>query len=89
VKINPDEAKTKKFEDVFCNIRFLKLETSDSTLIGGLKNMFVSSEYIFISDFQGVFVFDHSGKLIHKMKKRGRAAEGVPGFYIPIHRYFK
>ena len=78
IRVDPKKAVTKSFEDIFDKIRFLKLETSDSSLIGKVKNMFVTTEKIFVSDAQGVFVFDHNGSFLSKLKRPGRA----PGEYL-------
>ncbi len=80
ITIEPTDTKIGNFEDIFDNVRFLKLATSDSGLIGRVKNIFVSSEYIFVTDLQGVFIFDQNGKFISKIKRKGRAPEEYLAF---------
>ena len=80
ITLEPAAAKTRNFKELFDNIRFLKLATSDSGLVGKVKDIFVSSDLIFISDFQGVFIYNHSGEFLCGIKRKGRAPQEYLAF---------
>ena len=92
IKINPgsphliraDMAKTidtKKLLDMIQSIDYIKLDSSEP--MGPINKMIVTNDKIFIMDSfaaQQIFVFDKTGKLLYRIKNKGRG----PKEYISI-----
>ena len=92
IKINPgsphliraDMAKTidtKKLLDMIQSIDYIKLDSSEP--MGPINKMVVTNDKIFIMDSfaaQQIFVFDKTGKLLYRIKNKGRG----PKEYISI-----
>lgn len=79
-------------KDVFNAIHFVKLETTDSCLIGGqIEQLEIFDDKIYILDKNAqIFVFDRSGKFVQRIGKRGLGPEEyVNATHFYIHPYEK
>ncbi|OJV31767.1 MAG: hypothetical protein BGO29_01230 [Bacteroidales bacterium 36-12] len=73
--------------DFIQNCKVVRLETNESSLIGEMKKIIVTSDRIFIMDSdvtQSLFVFDREGKYIMKIGTRGNG----PGEYYSVNDFF-
>lgn len=61
--------------DVAHDIRYVKLETSDSSLIGRYPTVFYENERIYVLSMRVLKVFDKDGKFLFKFDRRGRGAQ--------------
>jgi hypothetical protein len=71
--INIDVNSTVKLESckVISKIEFIPLQTTDSSLLGNIRQMIFTDEYIIVSDNKSIIsVFDEKGKFISNSKKR-------------------
>jgi hypothetical protein len=66
------------------SVRYIKLETTDESLIGNIKQVIFYDGLFFIKDNKSasIFVFDQTGKYKSKISKKGRG----PGEYVGITR---
>ena len=72
---------TKKLLDMIQSIDYIKLDSSEP--MGPINKMVVTNDKIFIMDSfaaQQIFVFDKTGKLLYRIKNKGRG----PKEYISI-----
>ena len=61
--------------EVASDIRYVQLETSDSSLIGMYPRVFYENERIYVLSVRVVKVFDKNGKFLFKFDRRGRGAQ--------------
>ena len=62
------------FSDIFEQISFVKLETTDSSMIGRIDKIVATEDKYIILDIsiaKTVFVFDHSGKFLNRIGTNG------------------
>ncbi|MCT4600621.1 MAG: 6-bladed beta-propeller [Marinifilaceae bacterium] len=63
------------------NIKYIPLETKSECMIGEIKKVLKSKDYIFVADFSdNLFVFDLNGKFVKKIGNKGKG----PNEYISI-----
>ncbi|MCH7396618.1 6-bladed beta-propeller [Belliella sp. DSM 107340] len=63
-----------KYEDYIDFVKYVKLETTDESLIGGVDNLLFDDEKIFVVDkyvTKSIFVFDMKGRFMHKIHAVG------------------
>ena len=68
------------------SIEIIKLNTSDECLIGEIKQVSFTDQFIFVSDpyvSQKIFMFDKNGKFVKNIGRQG----GGPGEYSIISWY--
>lgn len=68
------------------SIEIIKLETSDECLIGEIKKVSFTDQFIFVSDpyvSQKIFMFDKNGKFVKSIGSQG----GGPGEYSTISNF--
>ncbi|MDR0700697.1 MAG: 6-bladed beta-propeller [Tannerella sp.] len=60
----------------------IKLETSDSCLLGAISQLRISDKFLYIKDihFDGIYKFDRNGEFIGRLHQKGQG----PGEYIEI-----
>jgi len=61
--------------DIATDVRYVKLETSDSSLIGMFPRVFYENERIYVMALKVVKVFDKEGKFLFKFDRRGRGPQ--------------
>ncbi|HBZ24628.1 MAG TPA: hypothetical protein DEO54_00130 [Rikenellaceae bacterium] len=61
--------------DIATDVRYVKLETSDSSLIGMFPRVFYENERIYVMALKIVKVFDKEGKFLFKFDRRGRGPQ--------------
>ena len=61
--------------DVASDIRYVKLETNDSSVIGQYPTVFYENERFYILSMRVLKVFDKDGKFLFKFDRRGRGAQ--------------
>jgi len=66
--------------EVSTSIQIIPLETSDSVLIGTVKNIKLETNKLFILARNGLFVFDNNGKFLNTVSSKGRG----PKEYIAL-----
>jgi hypothetical protein len=67
------------------DLKYVRLETNDSTLIGAITNIVYECNKIYISDqSESIYVFDSEGKHLKTFNKKGRG----PGEYNRITNFF-
>ncbi|MDX2304518.1 MAG: 6-bladed beta-propeller [Microscillaceae bacterium] len=79
-----DIKKNIKYSDFIDQYDFVKLETSENSLIGSIDEIRCSKQYIFILDMfisKGVFQFDRKGRFIRRV---GKVGEGPGEYTSPI-----
>lgn len=63
------------------NIKYVPLETKSECIIGDIKKVLKSKNYIFVADFSdNLFVFNSNGKFVKKVGNKGKG----PNEYISI-----
>jgi hypothetical protein len=75
-----DENSVMKYSEIFDSIRFVRLETTDNSLIGRVDKIIVTDDRFVILDAsiaKMVFVFDKNGKFLNRIGKNGNG----PGEY--------
>jgi hypothetical protein len=73
-----DESSVLKYSEIFDNIRFVRLETNDSSLIGRIDKIVATEDKIVILDAsiaKMVFVFDKNGNFLNRVGTNGGGAE--------------
>ena len=68
--------------DVAHDIRYVKLETNDSSLIGKFMSVFYENERIYVFSMWVLKVFDKDGKFLFKFNRKGRG----PQEYIDVRQ---
>jgi len=66
--------------EIFEKDKMIELETSDSSLIGGIRQIVKTNDYYFIAQINGISQFDTTGKFVRNIGSRGRG----PGQYLLI-----
>ena len=61
-----------KLSDIAVDIEMIKLETADDIFIDRLRDIEITDDYLFISDFKNLYQFSRSGEFIRKIGNRGR-----------------
>lgn len=77
---NFDNFKQVNLSEIADSIEYIKLETSSKCLLKSAWKVMLTSNYIFISDFDGLYKFDRKGKFICKIGRQGKG----PGEYIKV-----
>jgi hypothetical protein len=74
-----------KFSDYFENFRTVKLETSDSILLGEINSIVLSNDKIYLTDIYAntLYIFDKTGKFLSSINKQGQG----PGEYVYITQF--
>ena len=72
---NVGKGKIVNLSDVAHDVRYVKLETSDSSLIGQYPTVFYENERIYVYSMRVLKVFDKDGKFLFKFDRRGRGAQ--------------
>ncbi len=67
-----ENEKEVKLSKIARNIKFIPLETNESCLLRGVNNIYLSENYIFITDSQVLYQFNNSGKFIRQIGKPGK-----------------
>jgi hypothetical protein len=80
LEINLNKAKLIPLSSIGKEMEYIPLETTQSSLISKINQIFFSDSYIFISDFHKLFQFDRNGKFIRQVGANGRG----PGEYINV-----
>ena len=62
------------------DLKYIPLETTNSSVLERIKGIKLSGEYIFISDFNKLLQFDREGKFIRQIGSNGKG----PGEYIYV-----
>ena len=71
--------------DYATDIRYVPIETQESSLIGGMRQIVYENEQIIISDdINNCYLFDNNGKFIRKIGSAGRG----PNEYLYIPRVY-
>lgn len=84
IHIDASSARTGNIDELCDSIVIIKLD--QNPILGTIDNIQISKDYIFLFDkgrFK-IFVFDHNGKYINTLDKRGRA----PGEYLYILSFY-
>lgn len=70
------ETTTKNPIDIFTT-KYIKLETNENCIIGGVGKTISTDKYIFISDYRQdkLMVFDHRGKFVGNVGRKGKGPE--------------
>ncbi|MCH7410553.1 6-bladed beta-propeller [Belliella sp. DSM 111904] len=74
VTVNFDNKSEIKYEDYIEFVKYVKLETTDESLIGAVDKLLFDDDMIFVIDKQvtkSIFVFDDKGKFMHKIHAVG------------------
>ncbi|WP_241294583.1 6-bladed beta-propeller [Belliella kenyensis] len=74
VVVDFDNKSDMKYEDYIDFVKYVKLETTDESLIGAVDNLLFDDDKIFVVDKQvskSIFVFDMEGRFTHKIHAVG------------------
>ena len=82
ISVDLDKPDVASIFDLFTSIELIPLETSPEVLIAGIRKIITHGDRFYTLDpVQSIiFVFDHSGKFIFKIDRKGRG----PGEYVSI-----
>lgn len=71
--------------EIFNTVRYIPLETNSESVIGEIKKIKVTEDYIFVSDFTSasIIIFNRKGEYVNKLSKQGRG----PDEYIDIYDF--
>jgi hypothetical protein len=72
-------AVTLKASDLFANIRYIPLETTDTALIAQINEVISTEDYFLVRD-KHLYMFDKHGKFLHKISNTGQG----PGEYVQL-----
>jgi hypothetical protein len=78
IDININENSVLKYSDIFDSIRFIRLETQDSSLVGRIKKIIAIEDKFVVLDAsiaKMVFVFDSNGKFLNRIGAIGGGTE--------------
>lgn len=67
--------------DISESIQIIRLETSDSSLVGSVRSIKSEAGKLFIHASNGVFVFDIYGKFLNTVGSKGRGPKEYVGLY--------
>ena len=72
-KVDLDEA-VNPFDNIFSRAEIISLETSDSCLVAYMQKVYPINGKLYIYDFwlQNLNVFDHTGRFVQRIGKRGQ-----------------
>ncbi|MDH8701881.1 hypothetical protein M2138_001232 [Dysgonomonadaceae bacterium PH5-43] len=56
------------------SVKFIRLETTDESLIGGITELLFDDDYVIVADRKtaSIFFFDYEGNYSHKINRRGQ-----------------
>lgn len=74
VSIDTKTRKTIVFSEIFNDYEFVKLETTDSSLIGYIDKLVVTDKHLFVSSRKSIFIFDINGKFNTRINKYGKGS---------------
>ena len=64
------------FNELVQDIQYLPLETKEGNVVGEVRKIFKTEDYIFITDReQNIFIFSASGKYINSFNEKGKGPE--------------
>jgi hypothetical protein len=87
IKLTKGEENGKKIVDFIDNIDYIKLETTEESLLGFISKLTITNDRIYVLDqllTKALFVFDKSGKFLFKI---GRVGNG-PGEYVVVTDFY-
>ena len=66
ISINPKEVHSAELGDKFTDIELVRLESSDSVLIGAVYSLILDGDKVYVLDIntKSAFIFDKTGKSI-------------------------
>lgn len=62
------------FMNIVSDIRFIPLETTDSSRLGRIERLVVTGDHIYASDSRGVCIFSRDGSFVRRLAYMGRNA---------------
>lgn len=75
------------YSDFLDSVKYVPLETTDSCLIGNIKDIHFVNNQFYVSDNRSVFVFSREGKFIGKVSRFGRGhGEYVNLTYFDVNK---
>lgn len=77
ISVAPLDARQIPLSDIFENIKYIPLETSEKSLLGVVSKVQVSDEHLFFQTEKELLVFTRNGKFDYKISKTGKG----PGEY--------
>lgn len=86
IDLDKDVQKTIKYSSFVDSISYIPLETTDSCLIGHVKDIQIADSFIFVLDKKQpiIFIFDRYGHYLSKIDRRGQG----PGEYGWIVQFY-
>lgn len=88
ININPDDSQMKNAlaSNIIDSCHFIQLETSDSIIIGNIKQIFEAGDkyYIYDNSSDIIFIFSQNGHYLSRISKKGRG----PQEYVRINDVF-
>lgn len=88
ININPDDSQMKNAlaSEIIDSCHFILLETSDSIVIGNIKQIFEAGDkyYIYDNSSDIIFIFNQNGRYLSRINQRGRG----PQEYVRINDVF-
>ncbi len=70
--------------DFFENVDMIPLEYTDACILGDIKKIAMSKEYLFVLEYRnskGVYMFDHSGKFIRRIGNQGSGRDSFVALF--------
>lgn len=78
-----DNFKKVNLSEIADSIEYVTIETSPQCLIRYARHIKLTSKFIFISDFEGLYKFNRKGKFMCKIGRKGNG----PGEYINVRTF--
>ena len=87
ISINPKEVHSAELGDKFTDIELVRLESSDSVLIGAVYSLILDGDKVYVLDIntKSAFIFDKTGKSISVINNYGQGPNeylGLSGFHL-------
>ena len=77
IDLNIDVKKLSSVKDIFSDFHFVPLEIVDGKIIAEIDKIVFDSNYLYILDAKtnSIFIYNHKGKYINQIARRGRARD--------------
>jgi len=75
--LTPPETLITNLSDIATDVEYLPLQKTDSAVIGGIRDIKIIGDRIFIDSGNDIFCFDNTGRFLFNLDKKGRG----PGEY--------
>ncbi|OEK06555.1 6-bladed beta-propeller [Roseivirga misakiensis] len=83
IKVDVKNAEEVFLSDIASDVKYIPLETTDDNLIGFIREVEHSNDFVFISDYNSLYQFSLDGSFVRKISRKG---EG-PGEFLAVNSF--